>query len=38
MKEAGIPFEAIHQVTPTIEDLFVDAVTTGAEEVHRAQR
>ena len=38
MKEAGIPFEAIHQVTPTIEDLFVDAVTTGDEELHRAQR
>jgi len=37
LKEAGIPFEAIHQVTPTIEDLFVDAVTTGDEELHRAQ-
>ena len=38
LKQAGIPFEAIHQVTPNIEDLFVDAVTTGAEEVSRAQR
>jgi ABC-2 type transport system ATP-binding protein len=38
LKEAGVPFEAIHQVTPTIEDLFVDAVTSGDEELHRAQR
>ena len=29
LKESGIPFEAIHQVTPTIEDLFVDAVASG---------
>lgn len=29
LKNAGIPFEPIHQVTPTIEDLFVDAVTSG---------
>jgi ABC-2 type transport system ATP-binding protein len=38
LKKAGVPFEAIHQVPPTIEDLFVDAVTTGDEELHRAQR
>jgi ABC-2 type transport system ATP-binding protein len=38
LKKAGIPFEVIHQVTPTIEDLFVDAVTTGDEELHSAQR
>ena len=38
LKEASIPFEAIHQITPTIEDLFVDAVTSGDEEVSRAQR
>jgi ABC-2 type transport system ATP-binding protein len=38
LKKAGVPFEAIHQVTPSIEDLFVDAVTTGDEELHRAQR
>ncbi len=31
LKKAQVPFEAIHQVTPSIEDLFVDAVTTGAE-------
>ena len=30
LKSAHIPFEAIHQITPTIEDLFVDAVTSGA--------
>ncbi len=38
LKKAGIPFEGIHQITPSIEDLFVDAVTTGREESHRAQR
>jgi ABC-2 type transport system ATP-binding protein len=38
LKQSGIPFEAIHQITPTIEDLFVDAVTSGDEELHRAQR
>jgi ABC-2 type transport system ATP-binding protein len=38
LKQSGIPFEAIHQVTPTIEDLFVDAVTSGDEELHREQR
>jgi ABC-2 type transport system ATP-binding protein len=30
LKSANIPFDAITQVTPTIEDLFVDAVTSGA--------
>jgi ABC-2 type transport system ATP-binding protein len=30
LKKAGIPFETIHPVTPTIEDLFVDAVTSGS--------
>lgn len=30
LKNAGIPFDTIQQVTPTIEDLFVDAVTTGS--------
>jgi ABC-2 type transport system ATP-binding protein len=30
LKNARIPFEAIRQVTPTIEDLFVDAVVSGA--------
>jgi ABC-2 type transport system ATP-binding protein len=30
LQNAHIPFEAIHQVVPTIEDLFVDAVTSGA--------
>jgi ABC-2 type transport system ATP-binding protein len=29
LKSANVPFEAITQVTPTIEDLFVDAVTSG---------
>jgi ABC-2 type transport system ATP-binding protein len=29
LKRAGIPYEAIRQVTPTIEDLFVDTVTSG---------
>jgi len=29
LRAAGIPFDDIHQVTPTIEDLFVDAVTAG---------
>jgi ABC-2 type transport system ATP-binding protein len=27
LKNAGVPFDAIQQVAPTIEDLFVDAVT-----------
>ena len=29
LREAGIPFDGIHQVNPTIEDVFVDAVTAG---------
>jgi drug efflux transport system ATP-binding protein len=29
LKSAGVPFDSIRQVTPTIEDLFVDAVTRG---------
>lgn len=29
LRQAQVPFEAIHRVTPTIEDLFVDAVTSG---------
>jgi drug efflux transport system ATP-binding protein len=36
LKNAHIPFESIHQVTPSIEDLFVDAVTSGAGEEHHA--
>ncbi len=32
LQGAHIPFDAIHRVTPTIEDLFVDAVTTGTEK------
>jgi ABC-2 type transport system ATP-binding protein len=30
LKSAGVPFDAIQQVSPTIEDLFVDAVQSGA--------
>ena len=30
LKSAHVPFDAIQQVTPTIEDLFVDAVGSGA--------
>jgi ABC-2 type transport system ATP-binding protein len=30
LRHAQAPFDAIQQVTPTIEDLFVDAVTSGA--------
>lgn len=29
LKGEGIPFDSILQITPTIEDLFVDAVTSG---------
>ena len=29
LKSAGIPFSTVRQVTPSIEDLFVDAVTAG---------
>jgi ABC-2 type transport system ATP-binding protein len=34
LKTSGVPFEGIHQVAPTIEDLFVDAVTSMAGEGH----
>jgi hypothetical protein len=30
LKRAGVPFDAILKVAPSIEDLFVDAVGTGA--------
>jgi ABC-2 type transport system ATP-binding protein len=30
LKGAGVPFDRIQQVAPSIEDLFVDAVSTGA--------
>jgi len=30
LRNARVSFEGIHQITPTIEDLFVDAVTGGA--------
>jgi ABC-2 type transport system ATP-binding protein len=30
LRSANVPFDAIHQVAPTIEDLFVDAVGGGA--------
>ncbi len=30
LKKTQVPFETIQQVTPTIEDLFVDAVSSGA--------
>ena len=30
LKKAGVAYDAIQQVAPTIEDLFVDAVTSGA--------
>ena len=29
LKSANVPFDSVQQVTPTIEDLFVDAVSTG---------
>jgi ABC-2 type transport system ATP-binding protein len=32
LNESQIPFESIRQVTPTIEDLFVDAVSSGGED------
>ncbi len=32
MKDARVPFDTIQLVTPTIEDLFVDAVSGGAKE------
>jgi ABC-type bacteriocin/lantibiotic exporter with double-glycine peptidase domain len=31
LKRAHVPFDAIQQVTPTIEDLFVDAVSSGRD-------
>lgn len=31
---SGVRFESVHQVAPTIEDLFVDAVTSMAGEQH----
>lgn len=30
LRQAQVPFDVVHAVTPTIEDLFVDAVTSGA--------
>jgi ABC-2 type transport system ATP-binding protein len=30
LKSANVPYDAIQQVAPTIEDLFVDAVQSGA--------
>jgi ABC-2 type transport system ATP-binding protein len=36
LKIAGIPFVTVRQVMPTIEDLFVDAVTAGAGGERRA--
>jgi ABC-2 type transport system ATP-binding protein len=36
LNNAHIPFEAIHQITPSVEDLFVDAVTSGAGEARHA--
>ena len=35
LRNAQIPFESIHRTTPTIEDLFVDAVTAGNGESRR---
>jgi ABC-2 type transport system ATP-binding protein len=32
LKNAHIPFDAIQQVTPTIEDLFIDAVSSGQSD------
>jgi hypothetical protein len=29
LKRANVPFDAIQRVEPTIEDLFVDAVSSG---------
>jgi ABC-2 type transport system ATP-binding protein len=34
LKNTRVPFDGIHQVTPSIEDLFVDAVTSGDGEHH----
>jgi ABC-2 type transport system ATP-binding protein len=32
LRRAQVPFDEIRRVTPTIEDLFVDAVTTGRSQ------
>ncbi len=32
LRQAQVPFEAVHRISPTIEDLFVDAVTNLATE------
>jgi hypothetical protein len=32
LKRANIPFDSILEVPPSIEDLFVDAVETGASQ------
>jgi len=34
LRNAGVPFQGVRQVTPTIEDLFVDAVTSGVGVRH----
>jgi ABC-2 type transport system ATP-binding protein len=36
LKTAGVPFQSVRQVTPTIEDLFVDAVMSGVAGSHHA--
>jgi ABC-2 type transport system ATP-binding protein len=33
LKNGNVPFDQIHQVTPTIEDLFVDAVSNGVKRL-----
>lgn len=33
MKDANVPFETVQQVTPTIEDLFVDAVSGNSKGI-----
>jgi drug efflux transport system ATP-binding protein len=38
LKNAGIPFTTVRQVTPTIEDLFVDAITAGGGAERSTQR
>jgi ABC-2 type transport system ATP-binding protein len=38
LKNAGVPFTTVRQVTPTIEDLFVDAVTAGGGSERRTTR
>jgi ABC-2 type transport system ATP-binding protein len=34
LKNAGIPFEAIQRIAPSIEDLFVDTITSGNSGPH----